>query len=407
MAQMVSWPPFIDDDGSLTTGTIANAAWDAAVKASIEDQVHNVTYPTIKPKAITGEVEAIKAAKAAGSWNDLKDALDGVVDFTDGSLIVPAFIIDQDTLRAAIGGQNLVMNSTFLMWPKATQAAYWSDNAQVSRDTGDKKIGLAGLAITRSGVDVYTTNIVIESIVSLLGGYFRGKKFGFGVWAKCGAANTGVMNIYDGVNYYSLAHSGSGGWEWLSGVATFSEVATEIRIQLGAINNDLKVNFDGVTMWLVEQAPAQWIPNKTVYGSLYYAFPGALSIGDYQGGFIFARPAMVKDVQCGLGVPHDGTGAAPSGVLTIDVEKYTGTIDGWQSIFSAPKDIVSSTYFGSVQPDGAFVNRCLTGRSGNIIDNVILRLNLDAVNGAAGFWFAIRCLQYVNPLEEFLSYHDL
>lgn len=409
MAQMVTWPALTDDDGSLTFGTVVNAAWEQAVKASIEDQCHNDTYPTVKPKDILGEVEAIKALKTVGSWTDLKDALDKVIDFTDASLIIPAAVIDQDTLQAALGAKNLAMNSTFLIWPKATQAAYWSADAQVSRDTTNKKIGQASMKLSRTGVDVYTSYQIIDDLAALMNGYFRGRKIGFGAWLKCSTGSAGKLSLYDGSTYTDKIAVGSAEFEWVSGTKILSGGATELTIRAGAINSDIDVNFDGITVWAIPQAPAVWVPNESVYKSLDLWFPGALGNGDNQGRYVFARPAMIKDVQCGTGVPGDGTGINPVGVLKIDIDKNDG--GGWVSIFAAPKDIVDTAAYGSVQPDGTFINRCFLGGSGGPstaqLADAVMRFNLNAVNGAEGFWFAVRYLQYVNPLEDFLAYDDL
>lgn len=409
MAQMVSWPAFVNDDGSLTTGTIVNEAWDAAVKASIEDQVHNVTYTTVKPKDITGEVEAIKAAKAVGSWTDLKDALDKVIDFTDASLIVPGTIIDEAALQAALGGLNLVMNSTFLIWPEAALPAFWEkvSGADCSRDTTIKKIGKASCKILRSGVDTVYQYDIIDDIAGLATECFQGVTFGFGGHVHCGAASTARIVLNDGVTDTILTHTGSGVWEFLKGTKTFSGAATRLRLRIEGVNNDSAAYFDGLIVWIASVAPLSWMPSPAAYRSLYLPFAGAMAIGDNQGSYLFERPSVIKDIQAGAGVPQDGTPVAPAaGPITIDLVKFNGAT--YDSLFSAAKDIVADGAFaGSVQPDAAsFIHRCFKPISGTTLDYGLMRFDLDAVNGAEGFWFVIRYLQYVNPLEGFLAHDD-
>jgi hypothetical protein len=405
---MVSWPVLTDSPGDPDQGTVINHAWEAAVKTSIEDQVHNTTYPTIKPKHIIGEVEDIKAAKAAGSWTDLKDAMDGVIDFTDGSLIVPGSVIDTSDLQAALVGRNLVMNGNFLIWPHADRASYWATHSQASRSTVESKVGPSSMEITRSGADVYISQDILNPL-SLMNNYFRNRKIGYGFWCKANSANTAKINIYDGVSYFAAPfHSGSGAWEWLSGTCTLSAGATRLTLQIGVVNNNDTVHYDGMTLWESDVAPDRWVPVEMQYGSIYFPFPGALSTGDHQGSFVFSRHAIVKDIQAGTGVPHDGTPVSPSGgPITIDAEQWDGA--AWQSMFTAPKDIVASGgSWGSVQPDGTFKYRCFEGATGAIaaLDRSIVHLNIDAVNNAEGFWFAIRVAQFVNPLEEFLDHND-
>lgn len=409
MAQMVSWPAVTNDDGSLTTGTIVNEAWEQAVKASIEDQVHNTTYTTVKPKDITGEVEAIKVAKAAGSWSNLKDALDGVVDFSDGSLIIPAGVIDTDALKAAIGGKNLAMNSDFTMWPEAAAPAYWykESGTNALRDSATKKIGLASCKLTRSGVDTTYYYDLVDDVAGLMGGYFRGEKVSFSCWVKTSTAASGRVILSDGIGGVTKTHSGSGDWELLYGVHTMNVLSTKLQFRIAVVNNDAVAHFDGLTIWLSGEAPDRWIPNEVQYGTVVLGFPGALATGDGQGTFRFARPAMVKDVIAQKGVPHDGGTAPSGGVITIDVEKWDSA--AWQSVFSAPKDIVADGQNqGGASPDtGTYYNRCLLGVVGGNTANALLQLNLDAVNGAKGFWFGIRCIQFINPLENFLAFSDV
>jgi hypothetical protein len=411
MAQMVSWPELVDDDGTLTTGSVVGHTFEDSMKTSIEDQVHNTTYTAIKPKNITEEIEDIKAAKAAGSWTDLKDACDGVIDFTDGSLILPATVVDEDALIAAIGGKNLVMNGNCLMTATAAQwFLHWSIDSGTWGIDGDRKVGrLYAINSTRAGTDCAIRQSIVDDIPGLGLGVLQGKKFGFGAWMKCDTANTTQLSLYDGITYTILKHSGSAVWEWVSGVKQISHSATKLEILGEVVTNNTTGKFDGVTVVQGDQPPDRWVPVLMRRKAIMFSFPGAMAVGNSQGRYIFQRPAQLDDVQAFNGVPHDGTPVYPGGgPITIDIEKYG---DGsWVSVFSAPKNIVASgNGYGSVQPDGAYGRRGFNGGSSAVVTDLkdsIVQLNLDAVNGAEGFNFVLRFKEFVNPLEEFLAYND-
>jgi hypothetical protein len=140
-----------------------------------------------------------------------------------------------------------------------------------------------------------------------------------------------------------------------------------------------------------------------VYGTLFIPFSGAPETGDGKFHFVFARPALIKDVQ---GYCVTAPGGADN--LTIDIEKWNGS-DWTESIFSAPKNLITGANIaGAVQPDGDYANRCFTGVSGTTVTDGTLRLNLDTVGGnIADIRVMIRCLQYRNPLEDFLAVDDI
>ena len=71
MALLSGWPTLADDTGAGQDGTVLAKARFDEIKASVEDQVHSSTNPTIKPNATIDEV-----VTARGSMGSLDARLD-------------------------------------------------------------------------------------------------------------------------------------------------------------------------------------------------------------------------------------------------------------------------------------------------------------------------------------------
>ena len=133
---------------------------------------------------------------------------------------------------------------------------------------------------------------------------------------------------------------------------------------------------------------------------------GAADLGDGKAHLHLPFPWIVTHV-------YGIASTAPSGgAVTIDIERSDST--GWNSIFTAPKNIIADgKKTGFVTPDGTYEFRCvpgtLTAASTDLSngDDAIVRLNLDARNGALDIAVDIGFRSYVPALERYMAYDDL
>lgn len=59
------WPTYVDDDGSLTFGTVPDAAMLDAIRGSIADNVYSAVNPAVKTKTTIDEVISARGTKAS------------------------------------------------------------------------------------------------------------------------------------------------------------------------------------------------------------------------------------------------------------------------------------------------------------------------------------------------------
>jgi hypothetical protein len=375
---------------------------ETAAVAAINNQVHSATNPTVTPKAIIDEV-----VTARGNMTDLEDRLDGVID-ADGVLVPSAQTMSIAQVMATAAAVNLIPDSTFLMWHlgDAAEPTFWkatgSTVARAGTGLGDttRKVGPYCAKVSSAGSIFH---YLIDAAQWAGADHLEGQKIGFGVWAKTSTASLGRITVSDADSSSNSSwHTGGGTWEWLSGVHTISAAATYLRVEL-QVSGVGDVYFSGPTAILSDQAPVRWAPSQKMYGSLFVPASGVPAVADGAFHYVFARPALVRDVQA-------FAGTAPGGAFDfdIDVEKDTDGAGTQVSIFSAAKTILTAAAVaGSVQPDGTYANRCFIGYSGATPAHAILRLNYDVVGGAtADTRIMIRCLQWLNPLENFVAYDD-
>jgi hypothetical protein len=406
----VSLPAVTDDDGTGQTGTAINKAWSDAVATELDVHVHSTSNPTIHPKTITDEVVA-----ARGSEADLDTRLSVSLN-ADGTLITPATLVTLAQLQGQMGAVNLLANEDFLIWSAGATSdpAYWYSSGSPTIqmcgtglvDTA-RKAGPYCIRLTYGAATGYLWQTVVGTDIWANMDFLEGQKVGLGCWVKSSIANHARIAIDDGAAAdNSDYHTGGGSWEWLEVTRTISASATSLSVNLQVAQAGAAY-FSGPTLVFSDFAPARWQPSRRQIGHIHFAFDGALAVADSQGAFIFMRPALLLDVQAGPGVPHDGTPVNPAaGPITIDVEKYeTGA--AWVSVFSGAKDIVADgTSYGSVQPDGDYDHRCFCGATG-VVANLLnsgIRLNLDVVSAAEGFWFVLRYMEYVRALEGLYDY---
>jgi hypothetical protein len=396
------WPSITDDDGTGQSGTVFNKAnMETAAVAAINNQVHSATNPTVTPDEVVA---------ARGNMTDLEDRLDGVID-ADGVLVPSAQTMSISQVMHTAAAVNFIPDSTFLMWHLGDAAAptYWtasgSSVARCGTGLGDtkRKVGPYCAKVSSAG-SIY--HYLIDAAQWAGADHFETQKIGFGVWAWTTTASLGRITVTDGDastnSSWHTSGAGGGGWEWLSGVHTISAAATYLRVEL-QVSGAGDVYFSGPTALFSDQAAVRWAPSPKMYGSLVIPYAGAPAVADGVFHYVFARPAIVKDVQAFCGTAPGG-----ADVFTIDIEKDTDGAGTQASIFSAAKEIVTAgAIAGSVQPDGTYANRCFTGFSGAVPAHAIIRLNYDVVGGnTEDTRVYIRCLQWLNPLENFVAYND-
>lgn len=410
---LLNFGAITDDSGLGQDGTSLDAAFWAVIKAAIEAVTHSTTNPTVDPNAITDEIEVIKALKSGGTWTDLKDALDGVVDFTDGSLITPASIVSMAQLKQSLRGVNIMINDTLHIWHAGptsaptgfTLAGAGASIAQCGTGLGDtnRKVGPYSAKVTYGTANAELYRTLIDAAVFGSIDHIKTTKVGGGAWVKASTASQVRLFVGDGQTPgYSDYHTGGGGWEFLtvvhemSGASTYLDYGMQVKAGTSAYIAGLDFGFG-------DHVPTFWRPAPKVRGCLFVPFSGAPAVADGVFHYVFQRPALITDIQA-----FAGTACGGADDFDIDLEKWNGA-DWTESLFSAPQTILTgAAVAGSVRPDGDYANRCFTGVSGATIDDGALRLNLDVVGGnIADIRLMIRVLQWTNPLEDFLAYNDI
>lgn len=403
-----------DDTGLGQDGTSTDAAFWALIKAAIEAVTHSATNPTVDANDIIDEVQAIKDAKTVGSWADLKAALDGVIDFTDGSLITPASVVSMDQLTHALQGVNLFINDTDLLWhlgdalPPTGWAIAGAGGTIQRCGTGlgdtNRKVGPFCSRLHYGAGDVHFYRFIIPAAVFAQIDHIKTQLVGGGMWVRATTASQVRFYIFDGsTQTYSDYHTGGGDWEWLKTDHIISGAGTQLYGGVvGSAGADFYVSARDFR--LGDHAPSRWSPAPTIRGSLFIPATGVPAVADGAFHYIFARPALIEDIQAFWGTPAGG-----GGVLDIDIEKDTVGDGTWVSIFSASTTVITDpAVAGSARPDGAYANRCFTGYSGAVPAHALLRLNYDVVDGVASDTrIMIRALQYTNPLEAHLAYDNI
>jgi hypothetical protein len=111
-----NWPTIVDDDGSLTLGTVFAKAVTDAIRASIEADMFSAVNP-----AVTAENAIDEVVTARGSKASLDARLDVALN-EDGTLKTQASLVTQAD-AASVTGRNMVINDNFLIWAAGDAAA--------------------------------------------------------------------------------------------------------------------------------------------------------------------------------------------------------------------------------------------------------------------------------------------
>lgn len=397
-----NWPTIVDDDGSLTLGTVFAKAVTDAIKASIEADMFSATNPTVTAENVIDEVVAARGSKAS-----LDERLDIALN-EDGTLKTQASLVTQAD-ASSVDNKNCLVNDNFLIWAGGdavaptswTLAGTGAACARSGTGLGDTetKIGDFSAKLTYGSTTLTLTNNFLPTAAFTRFVAIRGKVIGFGAWVKSSVASQARVWVTDGVSTtYSSYHTGDGTWQWLSNVHTVSNTGTllsfGINVESSAGN---PVYLSGAFSAQSNLAPTQYIPTTVAYGTVYFPSAGGQTASADKAYYHFNRPAIVRDIVCTLST-------APTGATTfkVDVNKDGNTMLGSVIAFTASDKVAGKA------PDGTYANRCFDGArltSGVTIGNKI-SYDVDAVGNTipgSDLTVNIRAMVYVHPFEPFLE----
>lgn len=401
-------PAMTDDSGTGRDGTVEDVAFFETWRDAINNQVLSATNPTVTPADTIDEVVAARGTlPSLSDWTLVEHNADG----THQALSY----VTSAQMMGGLGGVNLIRNDDFQLWPDGDASAplYWpvtgsgASAARTGTGLGDttRKVGDFSCKLTRSGADCYIQNALLSGGAFTRANFLRGKFVAAGMWVYCSTPNIARIAVNDGIGTtYSTYHTGAGAWEFLAATRELDSSATAISIR-GAVNtSDGSAYFSGACAILIDSdlALRQYQPSPISYGMLHYALAGNLSAAANQGRVTMSRGALVKDVQAIVKT------APTTQAIIFDVNSWDGA--SYTSMFSTQPQIAAAAYYGGAQPDGTYARRCLRGAFGSSISaGAVVTLDVDQVgSGTTGADAAVevRVLQYMTPLERFLSYND-
>lgn len=411
-----NWPVLVDDDGSLTLGTVINKAVFDSIKASIEDDLYSAVNPAVTAEDVIDEVVTARGSKAS-----LDERLDIALN-EDGTLKAQASLASQTDLLASIGHGNWVHNDDFLIWAlgDAVAPTAWTLATVTCARAGsgladtNTKAGLYCAKLTGAGAaGSLEQNVIGTGSMATGGVYVRGRTVAFGCWLDATAAAMARIYISDGVGTTYATNSsgesyhpaGGAGWQWFSGTHTVALGATKLTI--GASINTVvgSAYVSGATVMLSSVAPSAWVPCNKVYHDVALHVAGTLATGTAKAQWESHRPAIVSGVWA-----HSVT--APTGAdILLDFNQWDGA--AYQSMFAgAGSRLTVSTTAGRgyVPIDGTYRYRCFKPVHDALsITGGLLSMDIDQVgSGVAGanlYCFA-RVLQYARPQESLLVHND-
>lgn len=397
-----NWPTIVDDDGSLTLGTVFAKAVTDAIKASIEADLYSGANPAVTAENVIDEVVTARGSKAS-----LDARLDVALN-EDGTLKTQASLVTQSD-AASVVNKNAIINENFLIWAGGdavaptgwTLAGTGAACARSGTGLGDTttKIGdfCAKLTYGSTTLTLAQNFLPTAAFTRLIA--LRGKVFGFGGWVKSAVASQARLYVTDGVTTtYSSYHTGDGTWQWLSSTHTISNTGTlltaGISVESSAGN---PVYYSGAMAAQTNIAPTQYTPTIVAYGTIYFPSIGVQTTGTDKAYYVFNRPAIVRDIICTLST-------APTGATTfkVDVNKAGTTMLGSVIAFTASDKVAGKA------PDGTYAQRCFDGArltSGTSLGNQI-SFDIDAVGSTiagSDLTVNIRAMVYVHPFEAFLE----
>lgn len=405
MVLLVSFPVVTDDDGTGTTGTPFSAAYNDAIKASVEDNVHSTTNPTIKTKTIIDEVVTARGNKAS-----LTQRLDGVID-ADGNFLPGASSITQAQASTAFGTRNMVANDTFDIWPAgdAVAPSYFTvASGTCSRQTAAPaaKIGTSYLRVTRAGADACTKQVLLDSTAFAKVDFLKGKKVSVGCWiyTTVGGNACARVRIKDSASTSTTDkpfQTSVNNWQWVSFTHTMSGSADRLEVECWMETTNGDANFSGLTVIVSDVAPAYWIPCEVQLGTLHGTAGGNLVVATKNLVFQPSRPGIILHAQL-----RAETAPATQAII-VDINTYDGA--ALTTAFTTKPQIAAGANIGGAVPDGTYARRCFTGNFNTTLSTGgIITADIDQVGtGTVGadLTIEIRVLQFIRPQEAIMAYN--
>lgn len=406
-----NWPTIVDDDGSLTLGTVINKAVFDSIKSSVEADLFSTTNPAVTAENIIDEVVTARGSKAS-----LDARLDVALN-EDGTLKTLSGVASSADVSDSLG-VNWCYNEDFLIWAAGDAVAPtgWTLTtitcARAGTGLGDTttKIGPFCAKLTRAGTNGTLKHSVMNSTsFSASGQHLKGTEFSFGVWLKASVASMVRCYFDDGVGTTvatdadaNTYHPGDGNWIWFSGTHTISNSATALTLVISqeASNGDCYVS--GATAIPGGVAPTNWRPCPKVYGAIVWKRAGTIGVTTSLDRFRFQRPALVKDIAV------DAVTAPTGQALIVDINHHDGS--NYQSMCSTKPQIGAGANFASQVPDGTYRYRCFTAQPSSAgITDCLINYDVDQVgSGTAGadLTVTVRAMQYARPQENLLDKWD-
>lgn len=426
------WPTVTDDTGNLTSGTKFDAAYDGAVKDTVDALIHSSADASKSPADIISEMK-----DARGNLSSLNARLGGVVD-ADGN---PVGVLSPSAVRNGLVLGNVLANDTFLMWSRGDAAApdFWTlsgAGAAIARcgvGQADTRVitnmdhfsakltyGSAAAVLAQKAMESISSRIngafgfrylPVDSSGAAIAGYDDGtflKAYGIcHVWSDgASRARLGLVSPTD--NFQSYYHPGDSEWHSLIvgpvdvGAVSDPRLTFQCRVEVAGA-----AYFQGASLIL---APAglmpMYIPARVRYKTLtYYANNPATGVLNY---YAFARPVFIVGAQ--MQCLTAGTVTAP----TIDLLTPIGGV--YSSLFVTAPTIATGQLVGAAQTcDPAAANyrrrtiRPALSANATQVDNTSLRL--DYVDDGGGtlrdLIVTIHYLEYDRPLDQFRAISDL
>jgi hypothetical protein len=401
------WPAYSDDTGTGQDGTDTNAAFFDDIHDAISGVVESALNPGVFPAAIIDEV-----VDARGSIATLDGRLD--VSINEDGTLKPTAVQAATTGFRNFGLINLLGNDTFLLWPNGDALApdYWTlsgAGAAVARtgnglaDTARKHNSFSARLTAGAGADAVLTQTLISAgdyaVTSL-----RNRYIAIGVRAKTNAVSGCRMIISDGgSSTTSTQHTGSAssgpesdGWEWLFAVHQVSASATSLFVQLVSTINNVSY-FSGATAVFADVAPADWVPASMTREKLETFIAGNATTG-VKHYWNIERSGIVQNIAVSANTAPTGT------ALIVDVESWDGAAFTTM-LAGGALSIAATTQTVSVSPPGGtYARRCLQVQAGTAYrTGGVVRFEIttdDGGNTAVDVFVCISYDCYNRPLDQ-------
>lgn len=355
MVAMVSWPTVTDDDGSLVVGTPWSNAVAAAIKASVEDQVHSPTNPTLKPFETTDEVVDARGSKASlGAWGLVGHNADGT------HVAVPQLAIPQNLLTDSLfnnwaAGDAVAPNGWTLAGAGAAVIRCGSGagagEAAPPADGTKMAWGDFCAKLTYGAAACYLLRNVIVAADFPDG--LRGRKITFAVRCTTSTGSLARLSLSDGVSSnLGPYHAGDGVEAWITVTRTLDAAATLLNVFMH-VELAGNAHFGAGVLVQGEWTPTAWFPEPTE----------TVVLNTYAEGNAAVDAVVINKLQRihTAGIAREfifQVGVSPTGAALIYVPKK-----GTSAIFATAPQIDAAggnnlTNGVGDRPDGTYANRC-------------------------------------------------